>query len=258
MKLFRKVFVATVSLFVFCNTSSYSATEEIPWDRNEIENHTMKLKSTNTTKESFVFHDNGIAIIPWGGDMEPLQSLRMTWHIDSSGTLVLKTRSSQGEISLKKISSKGDTVDVLRNGQFNVYTRTKHPPTIPWGKNEIENQKMELPPPSKSNTPQLLEKVESYFFREDTRDIVRDNMPPATNARVHLGTKNAIAPLLMWWKVDSSGTLVVTDYIGHDIIMKKISSKGDTVEVLRNGVPVIYKKMRYINQWSDYVMLCVM
>jgi hypothetical protein len=117
MKLFRKVFVVTFGLFVFCNTSSYSTTEAIPWDKNEVENHTLKLESTNATKESFVFHDNGIAIIPWGGDMEPLQSLGMTWDIDSTGTLVLKDKSSQGEIRLKKISSRGDTFEVLRNGK---------------------------------------------------------------------------------------------------------------------------------------------
>ena len=216
------------------------AVAAIPWEKNELVNHTMKLqykilKSTKNMEgpdELYVFHDNGIAIIFLEGYVDLLRGVLYKWHIDPVGTLILKSKSGKGEISLKKISSKGDAIEVLTWGMPALATMIKHPPTIPWSREEIENNSLDLPTSS--------ERIESYFFSD------------TGSGGVKLGSKAAIAPLAMRWDIDPFGTLIVTD--GPDIVMRKISSKGNTIEVLRNGEPVVYDKIKVFSRWVYNLM----
>jgi hypothetical protein len=249
MRLFRRTFMIAINLLMFCSVLPCGAAVAIPWEKNELVNHTMKLKykilkPINNMEESdelYVFHDNGIVIIFLEGYVDVLRGVGYKWHIDPVGTLILKSNSGKNEISLKKISSKGDAVEVLTRGMPTLATMIKHPPTIPWSREEIENHRLDLPTNPKSQLPPSSERIESYFFIDTGA------------AAVTLGTKYALASPAMRWDIDPFGTLIVTDGL-TDIVVRRISSKGNTIEVLRNGEPVVYDKIKVFSRWFYNLM----
>jgi cytochrome c-type biogenesis protein CcmH/NrfF len=62
-----------------------------------------------------------------------------------------------------------------------------------------------------------------------------------------------VCPLNQGKIIDPFGTLIVTG-ASTDIVMRKISSKDNTIEVLRDGQSVVYNMPKPRSQWVIYTV----
>lgn len=112
----RILIILAIAILCGCSESKRNV-HAVPWQQNEITDHTFELDATNRV-EVFSFGSNDI-VSATIGTKQSLTGPVYYWHLNREGLLIINDDSER--IILEKLGSNLNTVKVLRNGRPAIY-----------------------------------------------------------------------------------------------------------------------------------------